>query len=162
MNQAALKIQAQINSQQNLPLPSRCFKQAEVARVEYHAVIPVGIPFKNINDPKYWSNCAMMMRQLTKIEVVAEDMSYYAEGIVVSCNKVGAVIRWVNYHDWSPKEGEDSGEQDLYSQDELEVGWGGPTQKWRIIRTSDNQVIESGIAEKSEAYKRIGELLGNS
>ena len=180
----ALKQESAEQEAQHRPLSNNAFKQQEFARAFYRAEIPAGVPFSELEQPNYWSNVAMLVPVGSRVEVIAQDLSFWAEGIVVSQTRTSAKIQWFN--GWgkmsAPKQEEsDAGDEELAAaiarreakeqkepkdsghpdqNSNLEAGWGGGAHKWRIIRAEDNEVLEKGFETREAAEARILEIRG--
>ena len=130
--------------------PSR-FGLAEHKRNIWHVSVDASTTLDEIRHKEFWSHIAYKLRPLDQIEVITDDASEWHRLLVVNANKNEAIIRVI-----------DSVKLDESLTEELKTGYevkfAGPVAKHRIIRRSDGQVIEEGIATKEEAYSRMNNL----
>lgn len=132
------------------------FKNAEFERVIYQACPENGVTFEDVCQPEFWSHVAEKLKPMDRIEVLAEDGSYFAELLVVDAGRLFAkvaVLRFVELASLDVPE-------DLASTlAEFKVEFKGPTLKHCVIRQSDKQVVQEGIQRKADAEAWIREHL---
>jgi len=158
-----------------LKILARNFKLAEFVYRRHRAVTEAGTTIKDVIDPTYWTGVASSLTQGDIIEVVSAETDWYAELFVRSCTKTDAkvaIIRHVSLGQNNPasfiedepgqkdtksKPATDKpkkeGESDKKTDQPYEVKWKGPTNKFQVIRTSDNVVVSGDVvlADKASA-----------
>lgn len=117
---------------------------AEYARRVFTVSPDPGTPFDAILEPAYWAHVASQFKPFSRIEVNAPDNSYFAELIVLDCDKMWAkveVLRKVDFAEGATAITESIGG--------LKVGWGGPFHKFRVLRGAD--VLAKGFGNRVDA-----------
>lgn len=105
------------------------------------------VKLEDMLQPAFWSHVAAKLHPSDRVEVIAEDGTYFAEFYVVSCGRNWAKVSLMRMHDLS----EDEPKTEKPASGEYEVQWAGGQEKARIVRLVDKQVIQSGFASKKEA-----------
>lgn len=121
-------------------------KQAEYQRTVYMASPPAGTTVEQMKRPDYWANTGHLFRPGDRIEVLPEDMAFFAEFIVRDAGRLYAnvhVLRNVEFDD----------EVKPIEAGDYRVQWAGPAHKFRVMRTSDNSVIQTGFSTKGAALR---------
>ncbi|HAT2607132.1 TPA: hypothetical protein I8235_000041 [Kluyvera intermedia] len=127
------------------------FNLAEYSRNVWRVTALHGQSFDQFKDPETWAHVAANFKRYDEVEVVAEDGSFYAKGIVQKITKTSATIHFYIHEDFEQKDSVQS-DDGKYS-----VEWGGKA-KWRIVRKTDGEVIESHISSKEEAQLKAESL----
>lgn len=129
------------------------FKSAEYERNLWVITPESGVSFEDLSSPRYWANVAMNLKPYDKIEVRADDGSYYGELLVTYVGNQFVQTKPISYVDLGAEQ----------SHDEvvggLDVMWRGPHCKWSVIRKKDNgfDVLSEQHANKSVATKWAAE-----
>jgi len=124
------------------------FKQAEQERSIWLCYPPQGTPFDALLDPTYWSHCAKLVKPGSRIEVYAEDGSYWAEFLVRSATTRTLQIFLMRHHEL--------GEIRRESASSFSVEYRGPIHKHAVVRRSDNQVVHGGFDSEAGAMTWLG------
>lgn len=132
-------------------LPSR-FKQAELVRNVWAIVPPAGTAFEEVLDRKYWSHVSTSLKPSDRVEVLAEDGSYFAELIVRATGPQWADVSVLRKCDLDAVS--------LADDSAVSVEWRGPHHRFCVVRTSDKQIIKGGFAEKADANKHAANIAG--
>ena len=134
-------------------LPVNLVKFAEFVRHVFHVSVPAAHSPKDMLQRDYWKHFAGNLKAGNKIEMLWEDRTLYAEAIVLEADAHGATIRFVQ----GPVrlDAVEVGE----ANSDYEVKWAGPHHKFKVIRTSDGEVMESGFGTKDEAMRFIASTL---
>ena len=109
-----------------------------------------GEQLKDILKPEYWANVASLLKEGDLISLYWEDNSLFVELIVTARAKMAAtvkLIREVKLNETVKAE----------TTEEYSVVWK-QAKRFCIIRTSDNEIVEEGIASKAEAIEKMGKL----
>lgn len=118
--------------------------QAEFAIKQWY-VTPTE-PFDALMDPSFWgkADAAKDMRPGDRIEVLAEDGSYWGMLLVRSASRSSAVVVPLDFKQLTaeaPPSAEFSG---------FEVKWAGPQRKFRAMRIEDKAVLRDGFDTKEQ------------
>lgn len=124
---------------------------AEYKRNVWIATAAKGVKPEDMTDPSYWANVAAKLKPWDKIEVRAEDGTWYQEFIVLDASRVWARVRslvgpvMLGTADIS---------QTLANQVEtqFEVLHRGP-RGWSVIRKADRAVMAENLSIKGDADK---------
>lgn len=122
---------------QRAPISPKRHKLADYERNLWVATPETGTALAEVLKPEFWAHCADKMRPFDKIEVRAEDESFYAELLVRSAGKNWAVCSVLAHVDLDQK-------QVQVPDEDYVVSWGGPHQKHRVLRKKDNEVVFQG------------------
>ena len=127
------------------------FKSAELMRMIYTAVPEHGTEFEEILKPEYWAHVGHTMQPGSRIEVMPEDGSYFAELLVRDCRRLWAsvaLLRKVDFHDNEQIASQSAGGVSYSFQ------WRGPHAKHAVIRTApagNKDVMKEGFATRDQA-----------
>lgn len=130
-----------------LALPAGRFQPAEYARVIYQAVPEHGTTIEQMMAPDYWAHVAAKLKPTHRIEVMAEDNSFFAEFIVLDAGRTWAKVDLLRHK--------------VLGDGQAEIGRSGPDgcyvdfrvgpKKWRVMRVSDKTELRSGFETKGDA-----------
>lgn len=135
-----------------MKLTSNLMQQAEFARNVFHVKAPVGITIEDITNPEFFSHVAARLHSGDRIELVAEDLSFFMEVIVLDARANYArvsILRQVAIA--APVAAGPA--SDTYT-----IKWGSAEAKFRVIRKSDKVVMKEGFASKADAEGYAAEL----
>lgn len=138
------------------PLTLPRMEMAEYARVVWRAVVEKGTPLEDVLNPRFWSTVAVQFKPLALIEATTDDMAWYAQLLVVSCDRTYAKVVVLSYKDLVPT---DTAEVLPGLDSEYEIRFGGPHLKHRIIRKKDGAVIKEGIPLRADAVRILNEYI---
>lgn len=107
-----------------------------------------GVTLEDIQQPAYWSHVARQLSPGSKIEVMAQDGSYYALLLVVTKGRaeVAVEVLFAKELDGMAVEEDDPA---------YIVEWKAPALKWCVIRTADNEIVADKFPHKSHAFNWI-------
>lgn len=131
------------------------FKQAEYERTPWRASIEAGIGIDDVLRPEFWSHVAAKMKPYDIVEVVAEDGAYYAELLVLSCDRLWAKVQVKTFMELNGPQVDPLLTSPLASG--YKVEYKGPTLKHCVIRLSDNEIVQKEIARKADAEVWVAE-----
>ena len=121
-------------------------KPAEFERTVYQAAVPMGVTVEDLLEQTFWAHVAHNLLPLDRIEVHAEDGSWYAELIVRASERLRAqvaVLNHVEYEEASAVPGEEG----------YAVKWISPSVRFGVVRESDNETVHSGCHTKEIAER---------
>lgn len=126
-------------------------KLAEHARNVHIVSVPVGVTFDDVSVPSYWAHVAHQIKPKDRLELWAEDRSWFADAIVVKASRLEVHIRAVAYLDMDAVAEPAAARKDGYH-----VDFGGPVDLYRVIRNGDARIMTLGLT-KPEAEQWIAD-----
>ncbi len=155
----------------NQTLPKN-LTRSEFANTTYRQIVHRGVEPKDVVDPDFWQHVTGQMgRQQTgklrvydKIEVIAEDFSFYMELLVIATDVRGTWAQTMALRCVTPSSVAVPGVEaapvreptsDGPDSDGYRVEFAGP-HKFRIVRGND--VLETHLPTKAAAYAKLAEL----
>lgn len=127
------------------PLIANRFKLAEYVRQVWHITPRPEDGPDCLSDPGWYAHVSRQMKRGDKIEVEAEDGSWYAEGKVMDTGSFGAKVALT----LGPVKL--TNDAVIEAPDEFEVKWAGPHAKYRVVRRTDNKVLKDQCQTQEEA-----------
>lgn len=100
-------------------------------------------PFEEILKDGYWAHVSAKMKPGDRIEVMAEDGSYFAELIVQDAGRLYAKVATLRHVKLDAVEVTEGG----MAAGGLEVKWQGPQLKWCVLRGKDR--LKEGLDKGS-------------
>jgi hypothetical protein len=131
------------------------FKNAEYERTIYQACVEAGVAFEEVQNPAFWGHVGEKLRPNDRIEVIAEDGAYFAELLVISCDRLWAKTAVLRFVELSAPDVSAELLSPLAAG--YKVDYKGPHKKHVVIRLSDNEIVKDGIATKAEANGWVSE-----
>jgi hypothetical protein len=119
------------------------------ALLDYTHTVSEGTEFAHLLKPEYWAHVAQKLRPHTLIKVIPEDGSYWAELLVLSCDRLWAKVHVLRYEDLTAVAVDPEAQASRLV--EFDIQWKGPVKKHVVIRKSDSTIITEGIQTKGEA-----------
>ncbi|MDX1742936.1 MAG: hypothetical protein R3186_05000 [Ruegeria sp.] len=105
-----------------------------------------GVTIQMVENPRYWTHVATKLKAGARIEVLAEDQSYWADLLVLSASRLEARVIVLDHVELNQVEAADE-----VAGDGLEVAWRGPSAKWGVIRSVDREPLKDGFQSKDAA-----------
>lgn len=150
------------------PILPAAVKNAEFARTTYSAVLAEGITLSDVQKSEFWTHLSPKLQQWDRIEVIAEDGSFFAELLVsrVDANSQGTrtirTPRVVLLQDVSltPKSDADDAEDGVPAG--YSVAYGGPKYKWRVLQDGVTDPLADGMSKAAAikwAQERVAEAV---
>tara|TARA_R110000868_G_scaffold411755_1_gene708898 strand:- start:17797 stop:18267 length:471 start_codon:yes stop_codon:yes gene_type:complete len=96
--------------------------------------------------PEYWAHVAASLHPWDRVEVVANDGSWWAELMVLDCGRNYARMAIMRDFDLSGKTNQAPLDMKAYT-----VKHRGPHSKWSVIRISDGAVVHEGSEKQDMA-----------
>lgn len=122
---------------------------AEFKRNVWAATPEEGTPLENLSQRSFWAHVASKFKPCDIIEVVPDDMSYFARFIVLGAGQNWADVQLLG-------EVQKLGKSPYGSTNaDFEVGWKGPVNKWAVIRNSDKSIVAKGYNTRGEAEAMV-------
>lgn len=105
-----------------------------------------GVTFEEVMNPDFWSHVAKQMKPGDRVEVWAEDGTWWAELLVRDTRALAVLMGVISKIDFkSAREPKKNAKPPYY------VDWKGPHRKFAVVRDADNEVIKDGFAVKDDA-----------
>jgi hypothetical protein len=101
-----------------------------------------------VRQPEFWSHVAANLSPCDRIEVMPEDMSWFAELMVLEADRVWAKTAVMRFVELAGADVDVTGSG-------FKVEYKGPEKKHCVIRESDKQILQEGIAKKADAQAWI-------
>jgi hypothetical protein len=105
-------------------------------------------------NPLFWAHVSRFLKVGDRIEVRSTDLDWYAELMVMGGNTTQTFVRlmrWVHLNSADIK-------KPTINADDYEIGWAGPSQKFRVLRKADKAVIQTGFDDKKTAQDFISTM----
>ena len=131
------------------------FKSAEFRRNIWDVIPEASTPFEDVLKPEFWAHVAANLRPWDRIEVRAEDGSYYAELLVQDCGRLWAKVAVLSKVTLS----KDAAQvPDIVADVTYSVQWRGPHSKHAVMRergSGEKEVMRDQFEtrEAAEAWK---------
>jgi len=124
-------------------IESKC-KESSFARTIWCVTPDLGTPIDDLLKPEYWAHVARNFAPTHRIEVTAEDNSYFAELCVVDAGHQWAKVELLRKHEFGANAvvGTDTGE--------FQAKWRG-ARKWSVERKSDKTILAEDLGTKEDA-----------
>lgn len=124
---------------------------AEYARVVFAHTPALATKYEDLLDPAYWANVAHKFKPTCRVEVLAEDLSWYAELVVISNSRTWAKMAPLHYVKLTATK-KPAKESDLdHDVKGYDISFAGQVKKYRVVRKSDKVEIRDGIPTEEEA-----------
>lgn len=116
--------------------------------LQYHYEAEAGTDPQDMLSVAYWTHIAAKLRPFTQIYAWAEDLSWYAEFLVIDVGANWAKVE-LKMH---KKLGKLDTQRRVVMLPGHTVSHGGTFAKWRVIRDADNMVLRDKFATEGDAY----------
>lgn len=120
------------------------FKLAEYARATHHVTPEPGTPLKEMLKPEYWAHVARKMKVGDRIEVDAEERTWFAELYVRGVSAAAVSVAVLRHIEFNKPDSEEAGEAECSAK---HAGRG----VWRVIRNADKAIVQDGFQTKEAA-----------
>lgn len=128
---------------------------AEYKRNVYVAVVPQGVTLEQALVPEFWAHVAQNIKTWDRIELRAEDKSWYADCVVINASRLSVSVRPLVVLKLDAGEVGD-GSRLPASKGGYHVDYGGPIDLYRVIRNADSTVMTQGLSQTA-AHQWIAE-----
>lgn len=136
------------------PVRESAMQLSRQTYVSYTVQLKSGTTLEDALKPEFWVHLGHKLRPCDQLELLPEDMSFYAKVIVKDAGRLWANVALLQVVDLDPI-GTISQEPML---DEYDVQWSGPHDKFRVIRKSDKTVMAKGFKSKDTAFEHLRNL----
>jgi hypothetical protein len=128
-------------------------ESAEFKRRIWRACPEAGTPYETILTEAYWVHRAREFRAGDRIEVLPDEMHYFAELLVIA-----AGANWVRVIELFRKELQP---EEFVNRSDYTVAWRGAHRKFAIVRTVDGAIVRDGFVQQHEAEAAIAQVRSN-
>lgn len=119
---------------------------AEYERAVHVVTVEQGVSRETLKEPTFWAQVASKLRPWGRLEVRSDDGTFYAEYLVLACDRT-----WARVHELSYVSLTDADISLTQAGDNYELKWRGPHLKWSAIRKTDSVALQEGFQTKDEA-----------
>lgn len=121
---------------------------AEFAVTAYFHQPAAGVAPEAVIDPEYWAHVASTLRPGNRVEIFAEDGSWWGMLIVRAAGATDAVVQWLDLVSLGKEQ------NDAVVNAAYEVKWRGPKALWGVVRRSDSAVLQDKfpVRERAEEW----------
>jgi hypothetical protein len=121
-------------------------KGADYLRQLYRVNVPSGVTLQDTLEGPFWAHVAAKFTVGDKLELFAEDGTWYAELIVLVSSQVHAKVGVLTFKEFSAQKVKAKDTDPLFA-----IEWKGPNRKFAISRISDKAVIKEGFSDREGA-----------
>lgn len=114
------------------------FKMGGHYAQDWEVCVEIGTTLDDVLKPEFFCHVARQLRPFSKIKVLPDDASWYAELIVRSAGPTWAKCALFTIVEFDVAAKTAAGDPEA---DYAKVGWGGPAQKHRVVRVSDGAIL---------------------
>ena len=128
-------------------------KESSFVRNWWVVTVEEGTDKKDMLKSDFWAHLAEQFSPYDRIEVRSDDDAFFAEYIVLSCDRTYAKVKELSWFSLTS----DETQQDEEIFQEYAHKWRGPQLKHCVIRKSDSACVAEGFVNKDAAFKWIAE-----
>lgn len=143
--------------------PDQVLSPVKFQLFEFHnncfsAIAAPGTKPEILRNPTFWAHIADQLKQFDRIEVKCEDATWWADVIVLSVSKGAAKVEILNQVVFGQKVELKTASMDPANyKAEFLTG-----DKWRVLRTLDNEVMVKGLDTEQLAQDWIETNIGKA
>ena len=130
------------------------FQNAEHARTVWRVVAEEGTTLAEVCKPIFWAHVAHTMARFDKIEILADDETWYAELMVRDCGRGFASTVVLSHIEFDANEGDKP-----VSAEGFEIGWKGVKRRFVVIREADRTLVKEELPTKAAAMAWVQEFV---
>lgn len=121
------------------------FSEAEYKRTVWVATTEGETKREHLTNPAYWAHVAAKMKPYDHIEVRSDDETFWAEYLVLACDRTWAKVQELRYIVLNKPATEQKEDPDFT------VEWKGPHRKFAVVRKMDNAIMKEEFTNRTEA-----------
>lgn len=118
----------------------------EHANADHVVTVEAGTTLEELHKPSFWAHNAKDFRPYDKVYVCIDDDSYYAEFLVLRCDRNSALVKALCVYQLNAEDVIPAALPQGYR-----VEHAGRFHKWRVVREADSAAIKTGCETKREA-----------
>ena len=134
------------------------FKTAGHFTTKFEMVVEHGVTIDDIKQPGFYAHIGNFLKPYDTITVTSDDMSIYAEVLVLAAERTAATVTILRDYDLT-KADVVKYQSDNFAASDFEIKWRGPAAKFSLVRKEDNSVIREGFASKEDAENSLKDYL---
>lgn len=140
--------------------PSR-MQDAEFTREVKTVTAEAGIEPRDLERQDYWAHVGQNLKPWTRIEVKADDGTWFADCIVLAAGRNWANVKVLQAFDLTSADVDRTraSQVEEYLGLPYEVRYRGEHELWGVLRKSDNAIMHTGAQTKGEADTWLRERL---
>lgn len=123
------------------------FQLAEFSRAVYQVVPEHGVAWEQVLQPEFWAHVARRVKRYDRIEVIAEDGSYYGDLLVTDTRRGGLIVEPLFF------KGLEGPAERVIDMDDYEIRYKGKHWQWTVIRKSDNHAVLRSFETAAKAQQ---------
>lgn len=144
-------------------LPPQCIREVEYVRTLWCVNVPAGHAPEDILAPGYWAHAATSMKGFDKLEVRAEDGSWYAEYLVLDCARTWAkivpIVGPIRLDGGRLHKPPATSAEITAAMNDYEVKFRGP-RLWSVVRISDGAVLKENEHQRETCEGWLRDYVG--
>ncbi len=144
------KSKSQAEEKRSVVVPPGRMRLMEHAHNSWSITAEQGTTLDDIKKSVFWSLCCEKFRPADFVTVIANDMSWLAQGFVQSSART-----WAQVHFFNVVKMEEAVSPDTNS--EFKVEWKGPEMLWCVIRLSDQVCLQDRLENARAANQWMSE-----
>lgn len=109
-----------------------------------------GTTLAEVLDPQYLTHVAIRMTPGSIVRVMPKDNTYYAELYVRAVGSKSVLLHKLVHISFD-------GVSEIKDDDDYEVSFGGPMEKYRVVRKSDKSIMKTHLLNREEGNQWIAE-----
>ena len=130
------------------------FKPRDFATKDFVIMPETGTTIEDIMRPEYFCHVAKQLAIGNKIEVIADDMSFYARLLVVGVTNLSAKVFVLEYHDLADAE-KSASVPGLVTSEDYEIVFRGVHSKWSVVQKDGGKVLFEGLDDRRSAEREL-------
>ena len=119
-------------------------QRSEYARTHWLVNAEPKTTLEDIKDPQYWAHTALMIQPHDRIEVWADDNTWFAELVVIMCDRTWANVHVIGYHEVVKSQVK------IEPNNDFDIRYNGQ-HRWHIVRKKDGHILRDGLPSQDEA-----------
>lgn len=136
-------------------------RPAEVVRREWACTVEQGVTREDLSSPEFWSLKAREFKPYDRLEVRADDGTFFAEYLILTCDRTWAKVQELSWHNLGTQDISLTESQEIERKSKYSVHWRGPHLLFCVERNDGGKVerLRDKLRDKSEAVKYLEEHL---
>lgn len=112
----------------------------------YDFEVETGVSLDDALQPSFWAHVGARFKEFDRLTLLAQDKTWTADVIVLAAGTGFAKVKLLYAVDLT-----DNDAPVADAEDEMEVKYNGPSDRYVVIRKKDNVKLQTGFATKGEA-----------
>lgn len=120
-------------------------QERENWRRDWVVICEPDVTEEEYKNPIFWSHVAPKFTEYDRIEIRPESGEWIAELVVTEVSRSWAKVFQIQRYELTGVTTK------KFDRGEFDVSWGGPHQRWRVIRRADNQIMTQQLPNRRAA-----------